>query len=71
MTPRLDVVGDVSAGDWNMFDARANYIAVSYRDDMRDAVASINNSAGERSLLDHLGGPGGSEGEHRLLPGGQ
>jgi len=33
---------------------------------MRDAVASINNSAGERSLLDHLGGPGGSEGEHRL-----
>ena len=63
---QLNVVGDVTAGDRDVLDARADHVAIGHRNNVRHAVAGVHNGARERALLDLLGGPRGGEGEHSL-----
>ena len=57
---------DIPAGDRNMLDRAADNVPLSTRDDVRDAIARVNNSSSECAVCDLVGGPGGSEGEHGL-----
>ena len=42
----LDEAGDASSGDWNVFDAGADDVALGDGDDVRDAVAGVEDDAG-------------------------
>ena len=49
-----------------MLDATPDHVALCHRDDVRHAVARVDNRPRERALLDLLRGPRGREREHRL-----
>ena len=46
----LDEMRDVSSGDWNVFDARADDVALSDGDDVRDAVAGVDDGSSQATL---------------------
>ena len=47
---RLDKVGNVTAGDRDALDGRANNIAFCNGDDVGDTIARVNNSAGQGAI---------------------
>jgi len=59
-------LGDIPAGDGNMLDRTTDNVPLSARDNMGDTITRVNNGSGECTVRNLVGGPGGSEGEHRL-----
>ncbi|KAI3480684.1 hypothetical protein L1887_57163 [Cichorium endivia] len=62
----LDKVGDVATCDGDVLDGRADDVALCDGDDVGDAVARVDDGAGERAVGDLVGGPGCSEREDGL-----
>lgn len=62
----LHKVGDITAGDGNVLDGRADDVAFGHGNHVRHAVARVDNGAGERVVGDLVGGPACSEREHCL-----
>ena len=54
----LDEVGDVAAGDGDAFYGAADYVAFCDGDDVGNAVAGVDDDAGEGAVGDFGGGPG-------------
>lgn len=46
----LDEMRDVSSGNWDVFDARADDVAFSDGDDVRDAVARVDNGSSQAAF---------------------
>ena len=63
---RLDEAGDAPAGDWNVFDAGADDVALGDGNDVRDAVAGVDDDAGQRPLADGAFGPAGGQRKNGL-----
>ena len=59
-------LADIPTGDGDMFDRTSNHIPLSTRDNVSDTIARVNDSPGERTIRDFIGGPGGGECEHCL-----
>jgi|SRR6266403_105877 len=48
---------DISSGNWDVFDGAADHIALGAGDNMRNAVARVDDSASERTVCDAIRGP--------------
>ena len=59
-------LGDVPAGDGDVLYGTPDNVPLSARYNVGDTVTRVNNGSSERTIRDFVGGPGGSEGEHRL-----
>ncbi len=57
---------DVAPGDGDVLDRAADDVPLRARDDVRDAVARVDDGAGERAVRDTIRGPRGGEREDGL-----
>ena len=55
---------DVSAGDGDVFDARADDVALGDRDDVSDAVPGVDDGARQTALSAFPRRPGGRQRQH-------
>ena len=62
----LHEVGDVPPGEVHALDRGPDHVALGHGDDVRDALARVDDGAGQGAVRDFGRGPGGGEGEHGL-----
>lgn len=63
---RLYKVGNVTTGDWDGFDGRADDVTLCDGDDVSDTLTTVDNGTGERAVLDLGAGPGSGESKDGL-----
>jgi len=62
----LDEGSDITTGERDVLDARADDITLSDGDNVGHTITTVDNSTGEGTILDLLLGPGGGKSKHGL-----
>jgi len=62
----LDEGSDITTGERDVLDARADDVTLSDGDDVGHTITRVDNGTGEGTILDLLLGPRGGKGEHGL-----